>query len=213
MIRIAVAEDNIFLARTLLDTLESNPDIKVKTVAGNGAELMDYLANDSIVDLILMDIEMPVMNGVEATKMVTTNYPHIKVMMLTVFDDDENLFNAICAGANGYLLKDESADRLMEGIHEILSGGAPMTASIALKALRLLRHRPETVEQAEDFQLTDRETQVLEQLCKGLSYSQIAENLIISPKTVRKHIENVYAKLNAHSKLEALEIARKNRLI
>ena len=162
-----------------------------------------------------MDIEMPVLNGIETTEIVKQKYPHIKIIMLTVFDNDENIFNAIKAGADGYLLKEINAKDLHDGIIETLNGGAAMNPSIALKTLKLLRN-PITIqnkEDKEDIQLTAREIDVLEQLSKGLNYNKIAENLILSSGTVRKHIENIYRKLQVHNKLEAVQKAKRNKLI
>jgi DNA-binding NarL/FixJ family response regulator len=134
--------------------------------------------------------------------------------MLTVLDDENHIFKAIQAGANGYILKDEPPRKLLEGIEEILQGGAPMSAGIALKALKLLRNPIEENFVAEEkVDLTSREIDVLEQLCKGFEYKQIAEFLHISPATVRKHIENIYAKLQVHNKVEAIQKATKQRLI
>ena len=213
MIKVALAEDNVFLGQNMMDQLSSFPNIQFKFWAQNGQSLLDQLSKGDLVDLIIMDIEMPVMDGIQATAEVSQNYPHVKVMISTVFDDDDNLFNAIKAGANGYLLKDEPIEKVLQSINEVMDGGAPMTSSIAMRTLKLLRAQPTELEPIKEFSLTGRETEILEQLCKGLSYNQIAENLIISPKTVRKHIENVYGKLNVHSKLEALKIAQKNRLV
>jgi DNA-binding NarL/FixJ family response regulator len=213
MIKVALAEDNVFLGQNMMDQLNSEPNIQFKFWAQNGQALIDQLSKGELVDLVIMDIEMPIMDGIEATTLLTEKYPHIKVMISTVFDDDENLFNAIKAGANGYLLKDEPINTVLSSLNEIMEGGAPMTSSIAMKTLKLLRAHPTKLEPIKDFNLTTRETEILEHLCQGLSYNQIAQNLIISPKTVRKHIENVYFKLNVHSKMEALKVAQKNRLI
>ena len=162
-----------------------------------------------------MDIEMPVLNGIEATALVKQKYPQIKIIMLTVFDNDEHIFNAIKAGADGYLLKETSPDILEKGIRETLSGGAAMNPSIAMRTLKLLRN-PESIsnlQEREEISLSSREVEVLEQLSKGLSYTKIAENLFLSPSTVRKHIENIYKKLQVHSKIEAVEKARQNNII
>ena len=161
-----------------------------------------------------MDIEMPIMNGIEATLAVKQKYPQIKIIMLTVFDNDENIFNAIKAGADGYLLKDVNPHVLFNGIVETLNGGAAMNPSIALKTLKLLRNPVSFEEIAkEEINLTSREIDVLEQLAQGLSYTVIAENLFLSPSTVRKHIEHIYSKLQVHSKLEAVQKAKRNNLI
>ena len=157
---------------------------------------------------------MPVLNGIETTLAVKQKYPQIKIIMLTVFDNDENIFNAIKAGADGYLLKDVNPHELFNGIVDTLNGGAAMNPSIALKTLKLLRNPVDFKDVSkEEINLTNREVEVLEQLSKGLSYKVIADNLFLSPSTVRKHIENIYSKLQVHSKLEAVQKARRNNLI
>jgi len=173
------------------------------------------LEDNHNVDLILMDIEMPVLNGIETTQIVKQKYPQIKIIMLTAFDNDENIFNAIKAGADGYLLKEINPKDLYEGIVETLNGGAAMNPSIALKTLKLLRN-PLSIENEkdkEDISLSKREIEVLEQLSTGLSYTVIAENLFLSPSTVRKHIENIYKKLQVHSKIEAVQKAKRHNII
>jgi DNA-binding NarL/FixJ family response regulator len=188
-------------------------DINIKFTAVNGSEILSKLSDNHNIDLILMDIEMPVLNGIEATAQVKRKYPHIKIIMLTVFDNDEHIFNAIKAGADGYLLKEVNAKDLHEGILETLNGGAAMTPSIAMKTLKLLRNPVDFKNQNEEISLSEREIQVLEQLSKGLSYQLIAENLFLSKGTIRKHIENIYRKLQVHNKLEAVEKAKRNNLI
>jgi len=214
--KIAIAEDNFFLAKAVEEKLSFYDDmIKIKFVAENGKNLIDKLEEDHNLDLILMDIEMPVMNGILATEIVKKLYPQIKILILTVFDNDENIFNAIKAGADGYLLKETSPEELQKGILETLEGGAAMSPSIAFKTLKLLRN-PQSFENQkpeEEIKLSARETEVLEQLSKGLNYNIIAQNLFLSPSTIRKHIENIYTKLQVHSKLEAVEKAKNNRII
>ena len=192
-IKIAIAEDNNFLANAVIEKLSFFDDLSFKFKGSNGAELIGKLEVNHNIDVILMDIQMPEMDGIEATEIVKKKYPQIKVIMLTVFDDDENVFRAIKAGANGYLLKEIDAQKLHDSIFEVIDGGAPMTPSIALKTLNLLRNPILPVEESnlETITLTKRETDVLEQLSKGLNYNEISDNLIISPSTVRKHIENI----------------------
>ena len=215
IIKIAIVDDNSFLIKTIEEKLSFFNDLSYKFSSCNGSDLLNKLEKNNNLDLILMDIEMPVLNGIEATEIVKQKYPHIKVIMLTVFDNDENIFNAIKAGADGYLLKEISPDILHKGIVETINGGAAMNPSIALKTLKLLRNPIEienTYEQ-EEVKLTKRETEVLEQLSKGLSYNIIADNLIISPGTIRKHVENIYKKLQVHNKIEAVQKAKRNKLI
>lgn len=215
MIRIAIAEDNIFLQKAILEKLSFSNNLACRFTASNGLELIKKLEANHNIDLIIMDIEMPKMDGIEATAAIKNRYPHIKIIMLTVFDNDDKIFSAIKAGADGYLLKEVGPDELYKGIVETLEGGAAMTPSIALKTLKLLRNPIEILpkEQNTVIKLTLRETEVLDQLSKGLNYIQIAGNLNISTGTVRKHIENIYAKLQVHNKLEAVQKAKYNNLI
>lgn len=214
-VKIGIVDDNRFLIKAVQEKLSFFDAIEVKFVAMNGSDLLLQLNDNHNVDLILMDIEMPVLNGIETTEIIKSKYPQIKVVMLTVFDNDENIFNAIKAGADGYLLKEIKPQDLYNGILETLNGGAAMNPSIALKTLKLLRN-PASIEHQkdqEDLKLTNREIDVLEQLAKGLNYVTIAENLFVSPSTVRKHIENIYKKLQVHNKLEAVQKAKRNNLI
>lgn len=216
-IRIAVIDDNNFLIKSVKEKLSFFEDITISFTANNGLECMDKLDENRQIDLILMDIEMPKQNGIEATTLVKQLYPQIKIIMLTVFDDDENIFQAIQAGADGYLLKDTEPQELYNAITQTLEGGAVMTPSIAMKALNLLRsplaEETDAHETEETIKLTSREVEVLEQLSTGLPYTSIAENLIVSPSTVRRHIENIYQKLQVHSKTEAIALAKKKRFI
>jgi DNA-binding NarL/FixJ family response regulator len=147
--------------------------------------------------------------------MVKNKYPQIKIIMLTVFDNDENIFKSIKAGADGYFLKEVNPQELYNGIQETLTGGAGMTPSIALKTLKLLREPIVFDNQIakEEISLTTREIEVLEQLSKGLTYNAIAENLYLSLGTIRKHVENIYTKLQVHNKMEAIQKAKNNKLI
>lgn len=214
-IKIAIAEDNSFLAKAVIEKLSFFNDLKFKFRSENGVELMRKLECDHNVDVILMGIQMPEMDGIATTEIVKKKYPHIKIIMITVFDDDENIFNAIKAGANGYLLKEVGAENLHKCILEVINGGAPMTPSIALKTLNLLRNPilAENDEAINEIKLSNRETGILEHLSIGLNYNEIADNLIISPSTVRKHIENIYKKLQVHNKVEAVLKAKKHKLI
>jgi len=214
-VKIAIVDDNTFLINAVKEKLSFFDEFNIKLTAMNGSELLSQIEDNHNIDLILMDIEMPVLNGIETTEVVKQKYPHIKIIMLTVFDNDENIFNAIKAGADGYLLKEINAKDLHDGIIDTLNGGAAMNPSIALKTLKLLRN-PMSIENEKDkeiIKLTNRETEVLEHLSKGLNYIQISENLILSTGTVRKHIENIYRKLQVHNKLEAVQKAKRNNLI
>lgn len=214
-IRIAIADDNTFLIKAIAEKLSFFENISCTIKAVDGRDLIAKLECNPQIDLILMDVEMPEINGIEATAIIKARFPGIKIIMLTIFDNDENIFNAIKAGADGYFLKEVKHTDLYNGIMETLRGGAAMNPSIATKALRLLRNpiNFSNHQTKEEVKLTAREIDVLEQLGKGLSYTVIAENLILSPKTVRRHIENIYVKLQVHSKLEAIEKAKSNNWI
>lgn len=214
-LKIAIVDDNSFLINAVREKLSFFDDITVKHTSLNGSELLVKLEENHNVDLILMDIEMPVLNGIETTQVVKQKYPQIKIIMLTAFDNDEHIFNAIKAGADGYLLKEINPTDLYNGIQETFNGGAAMNPSIALKTLKLLRN-PSSIQNKsdqEEISLSPREVEVLEQLSKGLSYTAIADNLFLSPSTVRKHIENIYKKLQVHSKIEAVQKAKNHNII
>ncbi len=217
-LRVALAEDKSFLARAIKEKLALFADeIEFRFHAGNGRELLERLEEHAGVDAILMDIEMPDVDGIAATAAVTERFPHVKVMMLTVFDDDQRILQAIQAGAMGYLLKDEPPEAIRDGLRLLMEGGAPMSPTIAAKSLDLLRDptRAEAQKEAEgeEFGLSPREIEVLEQLSQGLEYKEIAANLFISPSTVRKHIENIYRKLQVNNKMRAVKKASRHRLI
>lgn len=213
---LAFAEDNDFLAKSLTEKFKLFPhQINLMFRARNGAEIVEYLNSNSDVQVILMDIEMPVMDGIKATELISKKYPEIKIIMLTVFDDDDRIFNAIKAGASGYLLKDEPIEKIIEGIDIVLSGGAPMSPAIAAKTLQLLCKKDNSGETSEktDFNLTKREIEILGYLKQGYDYNKTAKLLFISPFTVRKHIENIYRKLQVNNKIQAVQKAFDNKII
>lgn len=214
--KIAIAEDNDFLAKSLIEKLSLFKDkFEIIYRAKNGEEIVEFANKKNDIQVILMDIEMPKMDGIKATDVISKTKPEIKIIILTVFDDDDKIFAAIKAGANGYLLKDESVDKILNGINDVLEGGAPMSASIASKTLQLLR-RTDKIEPAfsgDDFNLSKREIEILENLKLGLDYHQTAEKLFISPFTVRKHIENIYRKLQVNNKMQAVQKASASRII
>lgn len=214
-LKIAIVDDNTFLIKAIMEKLSFFENISVKHTSLNGSELLTKLEENHCLDIILLDIEMPVLNGIETTQIVKQKYPHIKIIMLTAFDNDEYIFSAIKAGADGYLMKETDPKELYDGLQNTMNGGAAMTPSIALKTLKLLRNpvEIENLGKKEEIMLSKREVEILEQLSKGLSYTLIAKNLFISPSTVRKHIENSYKKLQVHNKLEAVQKAKNWNII
>lgn len=207
MIRIAIAEDITRLGQALKSKIELFPEFEVAFIAPNGRQLIQNLQKDHRIDVVFMDINMPEMNGIEATQIVCNRWPHIKVVVSTVYDDEDHIFEAILAGAIGYLLKDERPDFIAQAIHEAMDGGVPMRGHIARKSLNLIRNGKAMQKQEVDYGLTQRETEILEHLSAGLSYQQVAGNLDISIGTVRKHIENTYRKLQVNNKVDAIRKA------
>ncbi|BDQ02330.1 MAG: response regulator transcription factor [Ignavibacterium sp.] len=214
--KIAIAEDNDFLAKSIKEKLSLFPDkFDILFRARNGKEIVDYVLQYKNLDAILMDIEMPQMDGIKATELINSVLPEIKIIILTVFDDDEKIFSAIKAGASGYLLKDEPVEKIVEGIEMVFSGGAPMSASIAAKTLSMLKNAQNVIQISEqsNYNLTSREIEILEYLKLGYDYNKTAEKLFISPFTVRKHIENIYRKLQVNNKIQAVQKAIQNQII
>jgi DNA-binding NarL/FixJ family response regulator len=213
-ITVGLVEDNAQLIQSVSRNLSCFDSIELLFVARNGNELMQKLETQQPA-VLLMDIHMPEMNGIEAARLVSEKFPGIRILMHTVFDTEDKIFDSIVAGATGYLLKDSPPSALIAAIEEVLEGGAPMSPSIARKALQLLRSAPvpEPAAQTETFDLTKRELEILEKIAEGQNYQQIADVIFVSPKTVRKHIENIYRKLQVHNKMEAVQKAKKNRLL
>ncbi len=163
-------------------------------------------------DVVLMDIEMPGINGIEAVRMINEKFPSLPVMIQTVFDHDQKIFQSILAGATGYMLKKTAPSRLLEAIREIYEGGAPMTPEIALKVLQFFKQH-ETVKKESNYALSSKEKEILAALVDGLSYKMIADKLDISYHTVNFHIRNIYQKLHVHSVSEAVAKALKERIV
>lgn len=212
MITLAIVEDNLSAQKALKEKLNGFPDLSIQFVAANGFEVIQQLHSVASVNMILMDIEMPVMNGVEAARLIKNEYPNIKIVMVTIYDDDDSIFNAIKAGADSYILKETKADKIYETIIDTMNGGAVMSPSIAAKALRVLKEYSNTVPEnhlrSEEDTLSLREKEILENLSTGLTNKQIAELLFISPFTVKRHIENIYRKLQAQNRTELLSKAK-----
>lgn len=214
--KIALAEDNDYLAKSLIEKFSIFKEkFEIVYRAKNGKEIVDYVLTNPKPDVILMDIEMPELDGIKATELINSAFPELKIIILTVFDDDEKLFNAIIAGASGYLLKDEPIGKIADGIEMVLNGGAPMSATIASKTLGLLKNSAQSSNNSEinNFNISKREIEILELLKLGYDYNKTAEKLFISPFTVRKHIENIYRKLQVNNKIQAVQKALQNKII
>ena len=165
----------------------------------------------NVPDVLLSDIGLPGMTGIEGIKILKDEYPQMTVLMITIYDDDERIFDAICAGATGYLLKRTPPAKLLENIKEAVTGGAPMSPEVAAKVIKLFREfRPP---EKADYNLTPHEIRLLRMLTEGYNYVSAAEKLGISYNTLKFHVRNIYDKLQVHSQSEALAIAMRDRLI
>lgn len=216
MIYIAIVDDSKNLCLTLKDRLLRFAGYDVLFTAENGKDFLEKMrdARKAVSpDIILMDIDMPVMNGIKAVSEGKARFPGTKYLMLTIFDDDDKIFDAIKAGADGYLLKDEPVEKIKEAIDNLLSNeGAPMSPSIARRVLNLLMHSEKENSRpgapaANDYNLTEREKDILHLLIKGLEYKEIGSELHLSPNTVRNHIAKIYKKLHVSSRAQAIRIA------
>jgi DNA-binding NarL/FixJ family response regulator len=206
---ILLYEDNLLLRESIKSMLLLNDQIRYVEAYENPMDVKSHLKNSS-PDLLIMDIDMPEMNGIEAVTQVRSVNKSIPVIMLTVFDDNKHVFDAICAGASGYLLKKHISTKLFSAIDEVMEGGAPMSPSIARMVLSSMQEKPA---KENPYQLTGKEKEVLTSLSKGNSYKMIAAEVQISIDTVRTHIRNIYEKLHVHSQTEAVSKAINEKLI
>ncbi len=217
MIRVAIVDDKQPNRVSLSEKLTYHSDIEVCFQASNGEEFLVRMKETKFKpDLVLMDIDMPVMNGIDAVNAGCALYPETRYIMLTVFDDDEKIFEAIKAGAIGYLLKDERIDKITEAIHQVVEfGGSPMSPRIARKTLQILAQGlPDSGKNIKsECVLSEREKDILKGLVEGLDYKSVADKLFISPNTVRTHINNIYQKLHVRSKTQAVMLAVKNKWV
>lgn len=210
MIKVMLYEDNPQLREGLTMLIDGSDGFTVLASYKNCDNVTDEV-DAWKPDVILMDIDMPGTNGIEGLKKIRAKNSDVKILMLTVFDDNKNVFEAIRSGANGYVLKKTPPAKLLEYIEEAASGGAPMTASIATQVLKMFSQVSTT--QNEDYNLSDREKQVLQLLVDGYSYKMIASEMFISIDTVRSHIKKIYEKLHVNSKSEAVAKAFKDKLL
>ena len=209
-VRILLYDDNEALRVSMEALLTEEPDFELVAAMPN-AETVETDIKTFSPDVVLMDIDMPEVNGVQAVKKIKKINSQLPVIMLTVFDDNDNIFNAICAGAAGYILKRYASEEIPAAIRNVLTGGAPMTGSVARKVL-LMVPKAKTEDQEEN-NLSARETEILQLLVNGHSYKMIASQINVSIDTVRFHIKKIYDKLHVHSATEAVSKALKNKLI
>jgi DNA-binding NarL/FixJ family response regulator len=209
-IKVLVYDDNEVLRASMEALIAGEDDLELMAVMPN-AETVETDVRSMLPDVVLMDIDMPVVNGVLAVKKIRRILPDLPVIMLTIFDDNENIFNAICAGASGYILKRYATEEIPGAIRMVMTGGAPMTGSVAKKVLFMVPKA--TSPDQERSNLSDKETSILQLLVNGYSYKMIATELSISIDTVRFHIKKIYDKLHVHSATEAVSKAIKDKLV
>ena len=213
-LRIAIFDDNRNIRDSISMLLNTEKEFKV---VGSFANVLNNLRDveSCTPDVILMDIEMPGMSGIEAVRSIKSRYPEIQILMQTVFEDDDRVFDSICAGASGYILKNFLNTKLIDFIKELQYGGSPMSPSIARKGLMRMQQVLQIVkpEEPQGYQLTKREKEVLACVGSGLSYKMIADQLFISYETVRTHIKKIYEKLHVVSLSQAVSKAMKERIV
>jgi DNA-binding NarL/FixJ family response regulator len=212
-IRVAIFEDRKLVRDAFEAIINGTTGFICTGVYPNANDIIHQVQRSS-PDVILMDIEMPGMNGIDASRQVHEKFPSVKIMIQTVFDDDEKVFMAICAGASGYVLKDCTPAKLIESIQEVYNGGAPMSPVIASKVLKLFqKFAPPEKSNGEDFNLSKREKDILAMMVEGHSFKTIAEKNFINYETVRTHVKKIYRKLHVTSLTDAVIKAMKHRIM
>jgi DNA-binding NarL/FixJ family response regulator len=204
-----IYEDNTRLRESLELLLGEGSGFKVLGAYSECGDVLMHVKKHR-PDLVIMDIDMPGISGIEGVKLLKSEYPDIKVVMHTVFDDDNRIFDCICAGADGYLLKNTSPVKLIQSLHELVEGGTPMSPFVAQKIFQHFRRQSSI---ADSFNLTQREKEILELLVKGNSYKMIAEKCSVSMDTVKKHLQNIYHKLHVTCGTEAVAKALQHKIV
>ena len=210
-IKVAVFEDNKMLRASLQQLIDNAEGMACSGAFPDANKLLRNMQRAN-PDVVMMDINMPGISGIEAVQMIKEKFPQVQILMQTVFDENDKIFAAICAGASGYMLKKTPPLKMIEAIRETYFGGAPMTASVAVKVLQMFRMQT-TSEKNEFIDLSDREKEILALLVKGKSYKVIASDCFISIDTVSTHVRHIYEKLHVHSKSEAVAKAIHQKLV
>ena len=210
-LKVAIFEDNHSLREMLFQLINGSEGFICVGAYGNADDLIHKIEK-SEPDVVLMDIEMPGISGIEATKIIKEKFPAVQILMQTVFEDEDRIYESICAGASGYMLKNTPPAKLLEALLEVNSGGAPMSTTVARKLLTGFQLQG-NIGKREKLDLSERELQVLENLVQGMSYKMIADARGISIDTIKFHIKNIYEKLHVHSKSEAVIKAIKQKIV
>lgn len=213
-IRVAIFEDNKLVREALTAIINGTPGYSCCGAFSNG-DAWEINIQLTRPDVILMDIEMPGLNGIELSQHIKSKYPDIKILIQTVFADNDKIFNALCAGASGYILKNDPPLKYIEAINEIFNGGAPLSVSIAKKVMGFFTSKNVILVKPsdEDYQLSDREKEILKMMVEGHDFNSIAQMAFISYETVRTHVKRIYKKLHVVCKSEAVMKAVQQGLI
>ena len=214
-IRVLIADDHERFRRGLKMVLEAEDGIEVVAQAGTGAEAVAKV-EELAPDVVLMDVRMPVQNGIEATRTIREAFPSTRIIMLTVSDDEDDLFDAVKAGANGYLLKEVSIEEVADAVRAVVQGQSLITPSMAAKLISefgTLARRASEVEAPPNPSLSPRELEVLKRVARGMSNEDIADELGMTPPAVRNHVANILVKLQLRSRIEAALMAMEPRLL
>ncbi|MBN1637837.1 MAG: response regulator transcription factor [Ignavibacteriales bacterium] len=212
MIKVIIVEDNAPIREGLCTLISGTPDFSCVGTFSDCETLLQDIKKIKF-DIILMDIGLPGMNGIEGTKKIKEIYPDANILVLTIYEDNDIIFDALCSGASGYLVKKTSPSKLLESIAEAYQGGSPMSSHIARKVIDLFKKKYSTNVHTDNYNLSEREKEVLELLSKGNNYSEIGNQLFICLDTVRHHIRNIYKKLHVHSQSEAIAKAMRDGII
>lgn len=210
-IKVAIFEDSKPLRESLQQLVDSRDDMICTGAFADANKLLRNMQSAN-PDVVLMDINMPGISGIEAVQIIKEKFPNVQILMQTVFEENDKIFAALCAGASGYMLKKTLPQKMIEAIQETYNGGAPMTASVATKVLQMFRHQS-TATKNEFIDLSEREKEILGWLVKGNSYNAIAEACFVSIDTVKTHVRHIYEKLHVHSKSEAVAKAIHQKLV
>ncbi|MCB0291280.1 MAG: response regulator transcription factor [Calditrichaeota bacterium] len=201
MINVAIVEDDLEIREVMENYLDNLDGFRCRIAVDSVEAFLDILNEKSLPEVILMDIGLPGMSGIDGIRLIKSRYPAIDIVMLTIYHDSQKIFNSLCAGASGYLLKNTPLAEISSGIELLRAGGAPMSPPIARKVIQ--HFNPDT-QKRKASPLTPKEKEIVVGLVDGLSYKMIAQRMNISVETVRFHIKNIYQKLHVHSKAEVI---------
>lgn len=215
-IRVTIFDDNKKILDSLSALIDGSDGLTIAGVFSNASDALSKISQ-SQPDVVLMDIDMPGISGIEAVREIKTQFPKLNIMMQTIFEDDDKVFESICNGASGYILKNTPPAKILEAIVELYHGGSPMSPPIARKVLSFMHDKKEELKNKpfvkENYQLTDREKEILLLMVKGLSYKMIAAQCEISFETVRTHIRHIYEKLHVATMTEAVAKAIQQKIV